>query len=88
MEGLYYMAPICAGWMFGLAAVLEVPRVSDLGDLSAVSRLCLGCLSAASRLPLGCLSAAFRLCLLFSLEVPRALEKNVLSPLAPKAGQL
>ena len=47
------MAPICAGWMFGLAAVLEVPRESDLGCLSAVS--------AVSRLPLGCISAASRL---------------------------
>lgn len=25
MEGLYYMSPICAFWMWGLALVLEVP---------------------------------------------------------------
>jgi len=37
MEGLYYMAPICAGWMFGLAAVLEVPRALEKNAFSLVA---------------------------------------------------
>ena len=34
MEGLYYMAPICTFWMWGLAAVLELPAVLSRGHLA------------------------------------------------------
>ena len=36
MEGLYYMAPICAFWMFGLAAILEMPRAISEGAFALV----------------------------------------------------
>ena len=31
LEGLYYMAPICSFWMFGLAALLEMPSAVSTG---------------------------------------------------------
>ena len=31
LEGLYYMAPICSFWMFGLAAFLEMPSAFSTG---------------------------------------------------------
>ena len=36
LEGLYYMAPICAFWMFGLAAILEMPRAISEGAFALV----------------------------------------------------
>jgi hypothetical protein len=36
MEGLYYMAPICTFWMWGLAAVLELPTMLAQGHLRLI----------------------------------------------------
>ena len=37
LEGLYYMAPICTFWMFGLAAFLELPTAL------ARNKCCIAC---------------------------------------------
>jgi len=37
MEGLYYMAPICACWMFGVAAIFEMPTAYRQGDFHLIS---------------------------------------------------
>ena len=34
LEGLYYMAPICSFWMFGLAALLEMPSAVSTGKFA------------------------------------------------------
>ncbi|KAL1528360.1 hypothetical protein AB1Y20_009713 [Prymnesium parvum] len=36
MEGLYYMAPICTIWMWGLASVIELPTVLRNGHFALV----------------------------------------------------
>merc|ERR1712159_493265 len=36
LEGLYYMAPICAFWMFGLAAVMELPTALREGSFALI----------------------------------------------------
>ena len=50
LEGLYYMAPICSFWMFGLAAGIELPRALSEGafanllahPLLLLAAVCLG----------------------------------------------
>lgn len=37
MEGLYYMAPICTCWMWGVGAMTELPRAVAAGNLAIVS---------------------------------------------------
>lgn len=34
LEGLYYMAPICSFWMFGLAAFIEMPSAFSTGKFA------------------------------------------------------
>jgi len=36
LEGLYYMAPICSFWMFGLATMVEMPSAFREGKFSLV----------------------------------------------------
>ena len=36
MEGLYYMAPICTCWMWGLAAIIELPTARREGAFALV----------------------------------------------------
>ena len=37
MEGLYYMAPICTCWMWGVGAMTELPKAFAAGNLAIVS---------------------------------------------------
>lgn len=38
VQGLYYMAPICTAWMFGLATFLELPSAMSKGHLVLVQQ--------------------------------------------------